>query len=173
MMQMETIDMIGSSPAINELKAEVNTLKQLVEQQRKALEQIQAKQTTVEATVSALPVANKKPETSPLIIAGWDKNRPVLRSADGNLEAAFGGFAHFDFRGYSEGTHPANTFLIRRARLFVDGKLAKWFKESTLLEQPFVKDPERTIKDLVNGVSAKTGEKVSIARFARFKIGGA
>lgn len=59
-----------------------------------------------------------------------------------------------------------------RAKI-VEGKLAKWFKESTLLEQPFVKDPERTIKELVNDVSAKTGEKIEVARFQRYKIGGA
>jgi elongation factor Ts len=53
----------------------------------------------------------------------------------------------------------------------VEGKLQKWFKDSTLMEQPFVKDPERTIRDLVDTVSAKTGEKVSIARFVRFQVG--
>lgn len=59
-----------------------------------------------------------------------------------------------------------------RAKI-VEGKLQKWFKESTLLEQPFVKDPERTIKDLLDGLSAKTGEKISVARFVRFQVGGA
>ena len=59
-----------------------------------------------------------------------------------------------------------------RAKI-VEGKLSKWFKESTLLDQQFVKDPERTIKELVDGVSAKTGEKVSVARFVRFQVGGA
>lgn len=58
-----------------------------------------------------------------------------------------------------------------RAKI-VEGKLQKWFKESTLLEQQFVKDPERTVRELVEGVSAKTGEKVSVARFTRFKVGG-
>jgi elongation factor Ts len=58
-----------------------------------------------------------------------------------------------------------------RAKI-VEGKISKWFKESTLLDQQFVKDPERTIKELVDGVSAKTGEKVSIARFVRFQVGG-
>ena len=57
-----------------------------------------------------------------------------------------------------------------RAKI-VEGKLQKWFKDSTLLEQPFVKDPERTIKDLIDGISAKTGEKVSVARFVRFQVG--
>ena len=55
----------------------------------------------------------------------------------------------------------------------VEGKLQKWYKESTLLEQQFVKDPERTIKDLIDGLSAKTGEKISVARFVRFQVGGA
>ncbi len=55
----------------------------------------------------------------------------------------------------------------------VEGKLQKWFKESSLLDQAFVKDPERTVGELVEAVSAKTGEKVSVARFVRFQVGGA
>jgi elongation factor Ts len=54
----------------------------------------------------------------------------------------------------------------------VEGKIQKWFKDVALLEQPFVKDPDRTVGDLVTEVSAKTGEKIEIARFARFAIGG-
>ena len=59
-----------------------------------------------------------------------------------------------------------------RAKI-VEGKLSKWFKDTTLLEQPFVKDPELSIKELIDGVSAKTGEKISVARFVRFQVGGA
>ena len=59
-----------------------------------------------------------------------------------------------------------------RAKI-VEGKLQKWFKESSLLEQPFVKDPERTVRELVDAVSAKTGERISVARFVRFQVGGA
>jgi len=55
----------------------------------------------------------------------------------------------------------------------VEGKLSKWFKETTLLEQSFVKDPELSIKELIDSVSAKTGEKISVARFVRFQVGGA
>lgn len=54
----------------------------------------------------------------------------------------------------------------------VDGKLNKWFKDVALLEQPFVKDPDMTIADLVTQVSAKTGEKIEVARFSRFAVGG-
>ncbi|MDT8367715.1 MAG: translation elongation factor Ts [Longimicrobiales bacterium] len=53
----------------------------------------------------------------------------------------------------------------------VEGKLAKWFKEVALLEQGFVKDPDQKISDLITTVSAKTGEKIEVARFARFSIG--
>jgi elongation factor Ts len=55
----------------------------------------------------------------------------------------------------------------------VEGKLKKFYQESTLLEQAFVKDPDKTVQDLVTEVSAKTGEKIEVRRFARFQIGGA
>mgnify|MGYP001113774335 FL=1 len=53
----------------------------------------------------------------------------------------------------------------------VEGKLRKFFEENTLLAQPFVKNTEQTIGELVTEVSAKTGEKIEIARFVRMKIG--
>ena len=53
----------------------------------------------------------------------------------------------------------------------VEGKLQKWFKQSTLLAQPFVKDPDKTIEELITETSVKTGEKIEVARFARFRLG--
>jgi elongation factor Ts len=53
----------------------------------------------------------------------------------------------------------------------VEGKLGKWFKDVALMEQAFVKDPDKKIADLITEVSAKTGEKIEVARFARFSIG--
>lgn len=53
----------------------------------------------------------------------------------------------------------------------VEGKLAKFYKERVLLEQAYVRDPDRTVRELVTGVSAKTGERIEVARFARFQIG--
>lgn len=53
----------------------------------------------------------------------------------------------------------------------VEGKLQKFFKENTLLAQPFVKDPDKTIEELITEVSARTGEKIEVARFIRFKVG--
>lgn len=54
----------------------------------------------------------------------------------------------------------------------VEGKIKKWFKDVALLDQSFVKDPDQTIEALITSVSAKTGEKIQVARFARFSIGG-
>ena len=53
----------------------------------------------------------------------------------------------------------------------VEGRLQKFFKESTLLAQPFVKDPDVTIEELVTKMSGTVGEKIEVARFARMKIG--
>jgi elongation factor Ts len=57
------------------------------------------------------------------------------------------------------------------AEKIVDGKIQKFFKESALLAQPFVKDPDKTVEQLITEVSAKTGEKIQVARFVRFKVG--
>lgn len=56
----------------------------------------------------------------------------------------------------------------------IEGKLEKFFAERCLLEQPFIKDAsgKTRIKDLVDGVNAKTQERVVVKRFARFQIGG-
>jgi len=53
----------------------------------------------------------------------------------------------------------------------VEGKLNKFFAESCLLEQPFVKNPDITVKDLLNDLIAKTGENIVIRRFVRFQLG--
>ncbi len=53
----------------------------------------------------------------------------------------------------------------------VDGKIEKFYGESVLLEQPFVKDPDRKVGDLVRDAIAKTGENIQVSRFARFRLG--
>ena len=55
----------------------------------------------------------------------------------------------------------------------VDGKMKKFVSEVCLLKQPYVRDPDLTIEDLVNELKVKTGENVIIRRFARFQLGGA
>jgi elongation factor Ts len=53
----------------------------------------------------------------------------------------------------------------------VEGRLNKFFEESVLLDQPFVKDPAKTVGELVTEKIARTGEKITIRRFARYKMG--
>jgi len=53
----------------------------------------------------------------------------------------------------------------------VEGKLEKFYGEVCLVEQAFVKDPDITIQDLLNGLIGKLGEKIEIRRFTRYQVG--
>jgi len=52
-----------------------------------------------------------------------------------------------------------------------EGKLAKFYEQIVLLEQPFVKDPEMKIKDYLGSIAASLGENIRIARFVRLQLG--
>ena len=51
------------------------------------------------------------------------------------------------------------------------GRLEKFYQESCLIEQTFIKDSGKTIKDLVLDMTSKTGEKITVRRFKRFHLG--
>jgi elongation factor Ts len=53
----------------------------------------------------------------------------------------------------------------------VEGKMAKFYEEVCLIEQPFIKDQTVTIKELIGQKVGKLGENITIRRFARFKVG--
>ena len=53
----------------------------------------------------------------------------------------------------------------------VDGRLQKYYQEVCLLEQPFVKDTDKTVHDVLRDNIARLGENISVARFARFVLG--
>lgn len=53
----------------------------------------------------------------------------------------------------------------------VEGKLEKYFQEVCLLEQPFVKDQDRSLKDRMDETIAKLGENLAVKRFVRFRLG--
>jgi elongation factor Ts len=57
------------------------------------------------------------------------------------------------------------------AEKIVEGKMNKFYKESCLMNQLYIRDTNLTISDLLNETIAKTGEKITISRFARFQIG--
>ena len=57
------------------------------------------------------------------------------------------------------------------AEKIVEGKLRKFFEENSLLKQPFVKDTDRKVQDLVTEMVATLGENIQVSRFARFALG--
>jgi elongation factor Ts len=54
-----------------------------------------------------------------------------------------------------------------------EGRMAKFYEEVCLYEQPFIKENTTTIADLIRGKIAKLGENISVSRFVRFKVGDA
>ena len=52
-----------------------------------------------------------------------------------------------------------------------EGKINAWYGESVLLDQVFVKDSTRTVRDVISAVNARTGENITVSRFARFVVG--
>ncbi|MGR4065305.1 MAG: translation elongation factor Ts [Vulcanimicrobiaceae bacterium] len=57
------------------------------------------------------------------------------------------------------------------AEKIVEGKLAKWYEEHCLLDQPFVKDDALSVADLINAAVGSLGEKIRVRRFAKFALG--
>ena len=53
----------------------------------------------------------------------------------------------------------------------VDGKIEKFYAESVLLEQPYVKNPDQTVGQMITEISGKTGEKIEVRRFTRYQLG--
>jgi elongation factor Ts len=65
----------------------------------------------------------------------------------------------------AEGKPPA---IVER---IVEGRLNKFFQETCLLEQPFVKNPDQTVGDLIREHTARLGENIRVRRFVRFERG--
>jgi len=92
-------------------------------------------------------------------------NPLVVRSEE--IEASLIEHQKEIFKGQAiEEGKPANI-----AEKMVEGRLKKWLKDVCLLDQPFVKDTEKTVADLEKELTAKLGEKISVRRFARFEVG--
>lgn len=53
----------------------------------------------------------------------------------------------------------------------VEGKMERFYSEVCLLEQPFIKDPDRKVSDIINDAIARLGENVQVRRFARYHLG--
>jgi elongation factor Ts len=53
----------------------------------------------------------------------------------------------------------------------VEGKLEKYYSIVCLLDQPFVKQPDKTVKDILTEMVAKIGENIQVRRFVRYQLG--
>jgi phosphate-selective porin OprO/OprP len=141
----------GDRDEIKQLKAELAQLRSLIEQQELKLGEMEKRLTAADpkskieelrpvaasaeqpkqpAASGAAPGASQTPSKAydkAGLVAGWDGNHAFLRSADGSFETFLTGYGQLDFRGYAAGSHPPNTFLVRRARLSLEGKLFRYF----------------------------------------------
>jgi elongation factor Ts len=93
--------------------------------------------------VAANPVAVRREEVAPAVVE--EQRRIFLKQAEDKPEQIRGKIA--------------------------EGKLNSWFAESVLLDQMFVKDSARTVRDVIMEINARVGENISVARFARFIVG--
>ena len=97
----------------------------------------------------------------------------VTQNLEEISERAGARFVHTP-RGFGE-RHKAQVLEMGKPEQMVEkiaeGKMNKFFKESCLMNQQYVKEPDKTIADYLNEVIARTGEKITIKRFARFQIG--
>ena len=71
------------------------------------------------------------------------------------------------FRSQLEGSNKPAQVIDK----ILDGKINSYYGQVVLLKQPSIRDPKTTVTDLVAATIAKVGENISIARFARFKVG--
>jgi len=71
------------------------------------------------------------------------------------------------YRGQLEGSNKPPHIIEK----IIEGKLEKFFQEKVLMEQPYIRDPEKTINDLVRDAVLKLGENIIIRRFVRYRVG--
>lgn len=57
------------------------------------------------------------------------------------------------------------------AHKMVEGRINKYYTEVCLLEQPFIKDPDKSVQDLLNDLITKIGENIKVRRFTRYEVG--
>jgi len=95
------------------------------------------------AMAGASQTASKAYDKSGLV-AGW-ADHAFLRRPDGSFETDIWGYVQFDFRGYQAGNHPPDTFLVRRARLAIEGRVERFFEYK--LEGDFADTSSTLLRD--------------------------
>ena len=176
------------SSQIEELRAEVQQLRQLVEQQQRALQAIQKRTDEREVASQAGAARSVPPANAPAdsgtaasrqaaasasnaaetldqasLPAGWNGNRFFIRSPDGRFQSDIIGYAQLDFHGYQSGNHPPNTFLVRRARLGVEGRLDRYFDYK--VEGDFSDTNSTLLRDLYGRIHRTDGFQLTFGQF--------
>ncbi len=82
----------------------------------------------IDALTQKLAQQEKKAAEKNTAAAGWRDKRPFIRSDDGNRQLEFIGYGQADFRAYQRGRVPVNSFVMRRARLGIRGKLYQYYE---------------------------------------------
>jgi phosphate-selective porin OprO/OprP len=157
---------------IKQLKSELEQLRSLIEQQRLALARMEKRlvasdaRTGVDESRATVAPAEVRSATSPDsgqsqtagppspqqpnpydktgLMAGW-ADHAFLRRTDGSFETDIWGYVQFDYRGYQAGNHPPDTFLVRRARLAIEGKVERFFEYK--LEGDFADTSSTLLRD--------------------------
>ena len=127
-----------------------------------------ASTTPVKASVeqnkaSATAPAKGEEKAGPQPVAGHDGARAFLRSTDGNFETRITGNGQFDFRAYQRGNTPPNSFAIKRARIIVEGKLAKYFDYR--VETELTDSNSILLRDLYLRVNKYPGAQLTFGHF--------
>jgi phosphate-selective porin OprO and OprP len=120
-------------------------------------------QTSTQSATSAAKQGQAKEQNKPALVAGWDDNHAFLKSSDGSFLTYLTGYAQLDFRGYQSGNHPANTFLVRRARLALEGKVARYYDFK--VEGDFADTSSTLLRDFYVRVHRKESFQVAAGQF--------
>jgi phosphate-selective porin OprO/OprP len=120
-------------------------------------------QTSTQSATSGAKQGQAKEQNKPALVAGWDDNHAFLKSTDGSFITYLTGYAQLDFRGYQSGNHPANTFLVRRARLALEGKVARYYDFK--IEGDFADTSSTLLRDFYIRVHRKESFQVAAGQF--------
>ena len=104
------------------------------------------------------------PKYSPFDCDRLHKGEPI--GVEAVLQKAFNNTFKFNME-----MSTCDLSLCQHVTKAVMRKIEKYFKEVCLLDQPFIKDGDKTINDVVLEATVKMGEKVSIRRFTRYQLG--
>ena len=115
------------------------------------------------AIVPHLSANNGQNDEESSVTSGWNGSHAFIQSTDGNFEVEFGGRVHLDFRAYSADFTPDPTFVLRRARLEIDGTLYKFFEFK--VQPEFTDEGSTLLRDGYINIHPKDSIQVTAGQF--------